>query len=124
MSGDDEERPTTQPQLPTPEAGGRRWARNSQAAAQKYAQRTAHAREAWVEHTLISLLSRLTATVDKLAREQARHSDNLDHLHRDVAALREVAHVPRPECYPDATQKRAVRRMRQTPHAPEGEVGP
>jgi len=124
MSGEPEPPASEHPQVPTPEAGARRWVRNSQAAARKYDQNARDARPRWIENTLISLLSRMTATMEKLAREQARLSDNLDHLHRDVTALREVARVPRPECYPQAERPRRARRPRPTPPAPEGDMQP
>jgi len=52
-------------------------------------------------------LTRLAATQ---AEEIARIARNLDHLHDDVVALRELANSPRPECYPDAPRRRRARR--------------
>jgi hypothetical protein len=78
----------------------------------------------WEKNTLISLLSRLQGTLDKLAGELVRVSGNLDHLHDDVVAIREVAHVPRPECYPDAEKKRGARRARRAPPPPPPEAAP
>lgn len=80
----------------------------------------------WEKNTLISLLSRLQGTLDKLAGELVRISGNLDHLHADVVAIREVALVPRPECYPDAERKAGARRARRrpAPPPPEAAAGP
>jgi len=76
----------------------------------------------WEGNTTISLLSRLQGVMDKLAGELVRISGNLDHLHDDVVAIREVAHVPRPECYPDAERKRGARRARRAPPPPPPEA--
>ena len=77
------------------------------------------AHERWERAMLVSATSRTVALLDELRVEVKRISANLDHLHGDVTALREVARVPRPECYPDVDRKRRARRARTTPPAEE-----
>lgn len=88
---------TTRVQVPTPEVAAARWERGM----------------------LVSATTRSAAQLDQLVREVQRIAANLDHLHGDVTALREAARVPRPECYPDLSRKRAARVARRTPPAPE-----
>ncbi len=90
------------PKVPSPEAGQERWERA----------------------TLVSNTARTAHYLQEVLHELKDIRSNLDHLHADMTALREVARVPRPECYPDLPRKRAARRARPTPPAPDGEERP
>lgn len=77
------------------------------------------AAERYMRGIINGQLAHLLYLVQEQSKQIERLSDNLDHLHADVTAVREVLRVPRPECYPDLERKRGARRRRTTPPAAE-----
>ena len=78
----------------------------------------------WARNSLASLEARIAARLDQVGDSLRAIAGNLDHLHQDLVGLREVARIPRPECYPAGT--RPPRRRRATlptsPPAPAPEA--
>ncbi len=87
--------------------------------------------ERWLKGMNANHLAQVVGNVNELRKELARVSGNLDHLHLDVTALREVLRVPRPECYASVAQRKRAREVKQehesqTPppdHSPGGSDG-
>lgn len=66
----------------------------------------------WARNSLASLEARIAARLDQVGDSLRALAGNLDHLHQDLVGLREVARIPRPECYPAG--KRPPRGRRAT----------
>jgi hypothetical protein len=77
------------------------------------------AQERWERETMLGMLAHTQGLVRKLSGDLDQLSANLDHLHIDATAIREVLKIPRPECYPDTPRRAAARRARTTPQATE-----
>ena len=104
----DEEQPTSsappeRPVVTSAEAAAARWAEGM---------RRAGARPPAPKPARVS-----RAEFTRLEVRLARIERNLDHMHTDIAALREVERIPRPECYPEPPKRkrRAQRAQEEQP---------
>lgn len=71
----------------------------------------------WEREALVGMMAHVQGVVRELRIDFDRLSANLDHMHADTVAIREVLRIPRPECYPSGPRRAAARRARRTPPA-------